>query len=209
MESFFDTFLKMFNYLPIFILLNFYFFQDETENSSDQKNNISSNETSTIVATTVPNNSQSQQASVFHVSVEYEEEAKPKKNVEILQNGRKRRLMTKDGIEIVQHQQLLNQYSQPSSSQTKPTPTIIIDDKSQDQVLKDAEDVTTKKARIDDDTSTNEKKLDKFEIFGLFVGNEMRSLSSPILQKKLKRKILECILEISDEQDAQEENSQN
>jgi hypothetical protein len=141
--------------------------------------------------------------------VEYEEEAaKPKMKNE---NGRKRRLVTKDdGIEVAQHQQLLNQYvnqTQASSSSliTKQTPTIIIDDKSQDQVLKDVEEISTKNCRVI--ASSNEKQHDKFEIFGLFVANEMRSLSSLALQKKMKRKILEFILEITDEQDIEDENS--
>lgn len=152
---------------------------------------------------TTANNSQPQQ--IFHVSVEYEEEAKPKKN-EISQNTRKRRLMTKDdGIEI--SPQLLNQYVNQTQSSTsaivaKQAPTtIIIDDKSQDQVLNDAEEIAAKNCRAISTNSLNENKPDKFEIFGLFVANEMRSLSSPTLQKKMKRKILECILEITDDKE--------
>lgn len=163
------------------------------------------------MTTSAANNSQPQQ--IFHVSVEYEEETKPKKS-EVLQNGRKRRLMTKDdGIEIAQQQQLLSQYvnqTQSSSSTlaTKQAPTtIIIDDKSQDQVLKDAEEISAKNCRVIAGNSSNENKPDKFEIFGLFIANEMRSLSNPSLQKKMKRKILECILEINDENDVDEENS--
>lgn len=162
------------------------------------------NETTTIVTTTGSNNSQPQQ--IFHVSVEYEEEAKPKTKSEILQNNRKRRLITKDGTDI-QQQQLLSQYvnqtlpSPSSAAIVKQTPTIIIDDKSQDQVLKEF-DEGPKIARVGNN-SDEHHKLDKFEVFGMFVANEMRSLSSAVLQNKMKRKILECILEINDDQEAE------
>ena len=165
------------------------------------------NETTTIVTST---GSQPQQ--IFHVSVEYEEEAKPKTKTEILQNNRKRRLITKDGNEI-QQQQLLSHYvnqTQPSPSSaaiTKQTPTIIIDDKSQDQVLKDFDD-GVKNARTPGNNSDEHHKLDKFEVFGMFVANEMRSLSSANLQNKMKRKILECILEINND-DQESENAQS
>lgn len=158
------------------------------------------NETTTIL-TTAGSNSQPQQ--IFHVSVEYEEEAKPKTKTEMLQNNRKRRLITKDD----QQQQLLSQYvnqAQPSPSSAaivKQTPTIIIDDKSQDQVLKDF-DEGSKNARVGS-SSDEHHKLDKYEIFGMFVANEMKSLSSAALQNKMKRKILECILDINDDQDAE------
>lgn len=136
------------------------------------------------------NGAQPQQ--IFHVSVEYEE-PKPKVKSEIVQNGRKRRLITKDGIEISQ-QQL---YVQPSSSTPKHTPTIIIDDKSQDHEIKnsmsEADEPALKQARVEET-----QKLDKFDVFGMFVANEMRSLHNPSLQKKLKRKVLECILEMND-----------
>lgn len=122
------------------------------------------------------------------MSVEYEEETKPKMKTEM--SGRKRRLITKDAIELATQSNMLNQ-STPMS--TKPTPTIIIDDKSQDIVLKhDVEE--TKSVRNDES-----KKLDNFEVFGMFVANEMKSLSSSALQKKLKRKILACILEVNNE----------
>jgi hypothetical protein len=112
---------------------------------------------------------------------------------EIAQNGRKRRLITKDGIEITQ-QQLISQY-QPASSTPKQMPTIIIDDKSQDHEIKlqDVEEPPMKSTRVEDS-----KNLDNFDVFGMFVANEMRSLQNQSLQKKLKRKILECILEMND-----------
>lgn len=163
------------------------------------------NETTTIVTTA---GSQPQQ--IFHVSVEYEEEAKPKTKTEILQSNRKRRQITKDGNEI-QQQQLLSHYvsqTQPSPSSAaivKQTPTILIDDKSQDQVLKDF-DEGVKNIRIGN-ISDEHHKLDKFEVFGMFVANEMRSLSSAVLQNKMKRKILECILEINDDEES--ENAQS
>lgn len=176
-----------------FFLLLFTFFQEkyeeENENSSEKINN-NNNET-TIVATT-GNATQPQQ--IFHVSVEYEE---PKPKViksEITQNARKRRLITKDGIEVTQHQ-IINQFA-PATSTPKQMPTIIIDDKSQDGEAKvqESEEPQAKVLRNED-----AKNFDQFEIFGLFVANEMRSLKNPSLQKKLKRKILECVLEINDQ----------
>lgn len=141
----------------------------------------------------------SQPQQIFHVSVEYEE-PKPKTKTEIVENGRKRRLVQKEGIEITQ-QQLLNQYVhqlQPSAAAPKQTPTIIIDDKSQDHEVKNAmneiDEQGSKAQRLEE-----AKKMDKFDIFGLFVASEMRSLQSQSLQKKLKRKILECVLEMSDQ----------
>lgn len=119
---------------------------------------------------------------------------------EIVENGRKRRMVQKEAVEITQ-QQLLNQYVhqlQPSTAMPKQTPTIIIDDKSQDHEIKNAisevDDQTNKASRLEE-----AKKMDKFDIFGLFVASEMRSLQSQSLQKKLKRKILECVLEMSDQ----------
>lgn len=75
-------------------------------------------------------------------------------------------------------------------------PTIIIDDKSQDHEIKiqEVDEPTSKNVRVEDSN-----KLDKFEVFGMFVANEMRSLQNQSLQKKLKRKILECILEMNDQ----------
>ncbi|KAG5678911.1 hypothetical protein PVAND_008535 [Polypedilum vanderplanki] len=168
-------------------------YDDENENSNDETNgNVSNDNSTTILATTgsTANNSQPQQ--IFHVSVEYEEEAKPKV-IKSEINGRKRRLMTKD-VEI--SPQILGQYQAQTSSSspsTKMMPTIIIDDKSQDK--NDAEEA--KHTRTEEVIT----KLDKFEVFGMFVANEMKSLPTPALQKKLKRKILECILEINDDQD--------
>lgn len=144
------------------------------------------------------NNAQPQQ--IFHVSVEYEE-PKPKIKSE-MQNARKRRMITKDGIEITQQQLLSHQYVQPSSSTPKQTPTIIIDDKSQDHDTNknpEPEEPFAKMLRMEES-----KKLDKFEIFGIFIANEMRSLQNQSLQKKLKRKILECILEINDQDSDQQ-----
>lgn len=147
------------------------------------------------------NNAQPQQ--IFHVSVEYEE-PKPKIKSETVDNVRKRRLIQKEAVEITQ-QHLLNQYVnhlQPSSSTPKQTPTIIIDDKSQDLEIKssESEEPPNKKARLDD-----QKQSDKFDIFGLFVASELRNLKSQSLQKKLKRKILECVMEMND-QDSDQQN---
>lgn len=108
-------------------------------------------------------------------------------------SGRKRRLVTKDGIDLNQY---ANQTS--TSASTKLTPTIIIDEKSQDHEMGGIKNEKDDSKAVHSEES---KKLDKFEIFGLFVANEMKSLTSPALQKKFKRKILECILEIHDEQD--------
>lgn len=161
-------------------------YDDENENSNDKNGSTTNNEANTIHTMSNNNNTQPQQ--IFHVSVEYEEESKPKMKTEV--SGRKRRLITKDAIELAtQQSNLLSQ----STASTKQTPTIIIDDKSQDIVLKnDAEE--TKSVRNEES-----KKLDNFEVFGMFVANEMKSLSSSALQKKLKRKILACILEVNNE----------
>lgn len=133
---------------------------------------------------------------IFHVSVEYEE-PKPKIKSEAAENNRKRRLIQKEAIEITQ-QQLLNQYV----SQLQPTPlpkqapAIVIDDKSQDLEVKNSEceEPPRKVARLEE-----KKPSDKFDVFGLFVASEMRSLKNQSLQKKLKRKILECIMEMNDQ----------
>ena len=134
---------------------------------------------------------------IFHVSVEYEE-PKPKVKSDIVENGRKRRMVQKEAIEITQ-QQLLNQYVsqlQPSSSTPKQTPTIIIDDKSQDHDIKSSEvdELPNKIAKLDDKNTS-----DKFDIFGMFVASEMRNLKNHSLQKKLKRRILECVMEMNDQ----------
>ena len=141
-------------------------------------------ENSTIVTTATK-----QPHQIFHVSVEYEEEDKPK----IIKNDRKRRLVTQDEASPPQ-QQLLKQ----ASPSVKSLPTIIIDEKSQDKIEES-------KSMLADIAKT--KPLDKFEVFGMFVANEMRSLSNAALQKKLKRKILECILEINDDQECVEEST--
>lgn len=75
-------------------------------------------------------------------------------------------------------------------------PTIMIDDKSQDHEIKSSEpeEQLSKVSRPEES-----QKLDKFEVFGMFVANEMRGLQSQSLQKKLKRKILECILDMNDQ----------
>lgn len=121
---------------------------------------------------------------------------------ELVENGRKRRLVKDKEVEISQ-QQLLSQYVsqlQPISSTPKPAPTIIIDDKSQDLEINkiEAEVELEPPAKL---ARTDEKKLkmDKFEIFGLFVASEMRNLKNQTSQNKLKRKILECVLEMSDQ----------
>lgn len=120
----------------------------------------------------------------------------------MVENGRKRRTVKDKEVEISQ-QQLLNQYvsqMQPISSTPKPPPTIIIDDKSQDlEINKSVEgehEPPVKMARVDEKKFN---KMDKFDIFGLFVASEMRNLKNQAMQKKLKRKILECVLEISDQ----------
>lgn len=156
---------------------------------------INNNNTETTILTATGNGSQPQQ--IFHVSVEYEE-PKPKIKPEIVENNRKRRLIQKEALDISQHQ-MLNQYVsqlQPLSSPPKPTPTIIIDDKSQDHEVKssEADEPPTKVARKDD-----KKSSDKFDIFGMFVASEMRSIKNQSLQKKLKRKILECVMEMNDQ----------
>jgi hypothetical protein len=122
------------------------------------------------------------------VSVEYEEE-KPKTIK--AESGRKRRMLTKDVIDVHQQQPVI---TQPAISPVaKQAPSIILDDKSQDHIMK-IDNEEAKNSRADE-----AKKLDKFEIFGLFVADEMRSLSSPALQNKFKRRILQCILEINDD----------
>lgn len=167
-------------------------YEDENENSSEKINN-NNNETTTIVAST-GNSTQPQQ--IFHVQVEYEEPKLKVVKTEVSQNARKRRQVTKDGNDISQ-QQFAQQY-QPAASTPKQMPTIIIDDKSQDTEMKiqevDTMEHPAKHSRIDES-----QKLDKFEVFGMFVANEMRSLQSLSLQNKLKRKILECILEMNDQ----------
>lgn len=134
--------------------------------------------------------------------MEYEE-PKPKVKSELAENGRKRRLVKEKDIEITQ-QQLLNQYvsqMQPISSTPKPPPTIIIDDKSQDHhdMTKTVELDLEPPAKISRIDEKKVNKMDKFDIFGLFVASEMRNLKNQSLQKKLKRKILECVLEMSDQ----------
>lgn len=162
-------------------------YEDENENSSE-KANINNNET-TIVST---GGSNAQPSQIFHVSVEYEE-PKPKIKAELMQSVRKRRMATKDPSE---------QYVQPSSSTPKQAPTIIIDDKSQDHEIKSSEpeEPFEKRPRLEES-----KKPDKFEIFGLFIANEMRSLQNLSLQNKFKRKILECVLEMN-EQDTDQQS---
>lgn len=164
-------------------------YDEDNENSSEKINN---NNTETTIVSTGGGNS----AQVFHVSVEYEE-AKPKIKGELIESGRKRRLVKDKGIEITQHS-MLNQYvHQLQPSTPKQTPTIIIDDKSQDHEIKnltsEGDEPPSKVAKHED------KKKDKFDIFGMFVASEMRNLKNQSLQRKLKRKILECVLEMEDE----------
>lgn len=180
--------------LLILVLVRQEKYDDDNENSSEKLNNNNNTET-TIVATSGGNGAQPQQ--IFHVSVEYEE-PKMKPKIETLDIGRKRRLAKEKGIELTQ-QQLLSQYvsqMQPISSTPKQTPTIIIDDKSQDAKIttNEVEEVSPKRSRKDDS-----KSHDKFDIFGLFVASEMRNLKNPAMQKKLKRQILECVMEINDQ----------
>lgn len=150
---------------------------------------------------TTTDGSASQPQQIFHVSVEYEEPKPKPKFVDI--ESRKRRVVKKDGIEITQ-QQLLNQYvnhlQQPISSTPKQTPTIIIDDKSQDHDIKssDVDEPPSKKIRDEP------KKSDKFDVFGLFIASEMRNLRNPALQRRLKRQILETVMEINDQDSDQQ-----
>lgn len=154
---------------------------------------------------------------VFHVSVEYEER-KPK--VEAVTTGRKRRMVQKATTngDFEQQQQLINQYmSQIQTIQQLPSPTIpiiqpttiIIDDKSTQDVTEEPKNNST--AELDEqiqltpsktDTPETTQKYDRFEIFGLFIANEMRALSSATIQRKLKRKILECVLEVTEGSDS-------
>lgn len=138
------------------------------------------------------------------MSVEYEE-PKVKPKIETLDINRKRRLAKEKGIELTQ-QQLLSQYvsqMKPISSTPKQLPTIIIDDKSQDHEVKtivnDAEEPPSKRARVEE-----AKTSDQFDIFGLFVASEIRNMKNPSLQKKLKRKILECVMEMNDQDSDQQ-----
>lgn len=167
-------------------------YDEDNENSSEKINN--NNTETTIVSTGGGNSAQQQQ--IFHVSVEYEE-AKPKTKGELIESGRKRRLVKDKGIEITQSS-MMNQYvHQLQPSAPKQTPTIIIDDKSQDHEIKnlasEGDEPPSKVAKHED------RKKDKFDIFGMFVASEMRNLKKQSLQRKLKRKILECVLEMEDE----------
>lgn len=101
---------------------------------------------------------------------------------------------------------------QPQQLQLQQTQTPIQQQTHQnqnDQSLDDQKNSTD----LDDMTPTKQMKLgssghtaDSFEVFGMFVANEMRSLSSTNLKKKLKRKILQVILEINS-LDSENENS--
>lgn len=124
---------------------------------------------------------------------------KPKIKSDLL--GRKRRLITKDGNEIDQQNLYSNKIQSASECKKPAPPAIIVDD---EHVLASSRNEGEEAKAISIDES---KKLDQYEIFGLFVANEMKSLSSVVLQKKLKRKILECILTITDEQDLQMSSS--
>lgn len=160
------------------------------------------------------NNVPATENQVFHVSVEYEER-KPK--IEVVATGRKRRMVQKAATngDYQQQQQLLNQYMNqiqtiqqlpsPTTPIIQPTTTIIIDDKSTLDVTEEPKNNST--AELDEqiqlstsktETPDTTTKYDKFEIFGLFIANEMRAISSTTIQRKLKRKILECVLEVTD-----------
>lgn len=161
------------------------------------------------------NNVPAAENQVFHVSVEYEER-KPK--IEVVSTGRKRRMVQKATTngDFQQQQQLLNQYmNQIQTIQQLPSPTIpiiqpttiIIDDKSTQDVIEEPKNNST--AELDEqltpsktETPETTQKYDRFEIFGLFIANEMRALSSASIQRKLKRKILECVLEVTDGSDS-------
>ncbi|CAO1367562.1 unnamed protein product [Diamesa serratosioi] len=186
----------------------------EEESSVAEKFN--NNNESTVVSNNVP----AAENQVFHVSVEYEER-KPK--IEVVTTGRKRRMVQKATTngDYQQQQQLLNQYmSQIQTIQQLPSPTIpiiqpttttiIIDDKSTQDVTEEPKNNST--LELDEqmqalsstkiETSETTTKYDKFEIFGLFIANEMRAISSATIQRKLKRKILECVLEVTDGTDS-------
>lgn len=158
----------------------------DDEGSSSEKTNNNNTET-TIVAT--GGNTQPQQ--IFHVSVEYEEEPKPKAKQEQT-DGRKRRIVKEKTVEFTQYVSQL----QPISSTPKQAPTIIIDEKSQDHEMKtiEVEEPPSKIQRVDDST-----KNDKFDILGMFVASEMRNMKSQAMQRKLKKKILECVMECNDQ----------
>ena len=154
---------------------------------------------------------------MFHVSVEYEER-KPK--IEVVATGRKRRMVQKATTngDYQQQQQLLNQYmNQIQTIKQLPSPTlpiiqpttIIIDDKSTQDITEEPKNNST--AELDEqmqltpsktDTPDPTQKYDRFEIFGLFIANEMRAISSVTIQRKLKRKILEYVLEVTDGSDS-------
>lgn len=160
------------------------------------------------------------------ITVEYED-IKPvilKTETPISQaNTRKRKLPKNDVPQVVesarmspQQQQFMNyvthqiQMQQVASSSPKTIPTIAVDDNRQmvqnlhqNGVVIDVEEPKNNSNVDDDEPKTkifkDDGKQDGFEIFGLFVANELRGLTSVALMKKLKRKILELVLNVTDE----------
>ena len=109
-------------------------------------------------------------------------------------------------LNFVTHQIQLQQ----ASTSPKQIPTIAVDDNRQivQQLHQNGVtiDIEDPKNNLDEDESKAKTskdgagvKYDSFEIFGLFVANEMRGLTSNALKKKLKRKILELVLDVSEE----------
>lgn len=64
-----------------------------------------------------------------------------------------------------------------------------------EETKQEIDDIATPTKQIKLSTSTS--GADSFEVFGMFVANELRGLSSKSLQKKLKRKILQVVVEIT------------
>lgn len=117
-----------------------------------------------------------------------------------------------------QQQQFMNyvthqiQLQQVASSSPKLIPTIAVDDNRQmiqhlhqNGVVIDVDEPKNSSSADDDESKAKVAKDDKcvkydsFEIFGLFVANELRGLNSNALKKKLKRKILELVLDVTEE----------
>lgn len=72
-------------------------------------------------------------------------------------------------------------------------------DLSSDELRHDGEEATPSKRKMS-------SEADSFDVFGMLVANEMRALSSNSLKKKMKRQILQIILEIN-AQDSESESA--
>jgi hypothetical protein len=154
------------------------------------------------------------------ISVEYDD-IKPKilnpeaSNAQVSGVKGKRKLLAQQAIQHQQQQQLLNHYVTLQQSQIqqspKHIPAIVIDETShqpqksaqvQSSAKEQTQDVSVEEVRyeIDEATPTKRKlasEADSFDVFGMLVANEMRSLTSNSLKKKMKRQILQIILEIN------------